>query len=359
MTAARFLEPLARTGPVTFQTFSDRDELKTRRPDGTVYDPNARILHGTLLQHRTTLESLNAEGAGVYVMVNQGDGRGRRSGNVVRVRALFIDTDGAPFPLEPPLKPHLVAESSPGRWHLYWLVDGLELGDFSTLQEAFAEHYGTDPSVKDLPRVMRLPGFYHCKAEPVMVQLLEAHDHAPYRPADLFAAWPSLPERLEAEHRAKAEIEAQRDAILTRAAERKKSSTCEDGGRAKALLQGHHDRVAAALPGVRHSTLLRSARTLGGYVAGGLLEPQDAQDVLTAAAGVCGLPEPEAAAVVRWGLAKGVENPLELEERPKPVQTSVTAAKGVARFFADKKRSKPDPCKAVNGVWGRAHRGLQ
>jgi hypothetical protein len=59
------------------------------------------------------------------------------------------------------------------------VVDGLELADFSTLQKALAEHYGTDSSVHDLPRVMRLPGFYHCKADLMMVQLLEAHKHLP------------------------------------------------------------------------------------------------------------------------------------------------------------------------------------
>lgn len=253
-------------------------------------------------------------------MINEGSGRGRKTGNVVRVRAVFVDTDGAPFPALLPLKPHMVVQSSPGRWHLYWKVNGLELADFSTLQEALAEHYGTDPSIKDLPRVMRLPGFYHCKAEPVMVKLLEAHDHAPYRPADLFTAWPFLPERLEAERQAEAEREAQRAAILARAAERKANPTQDtsDQGRAKGLLQAHHDTVAAAGDGGRHLTLQRSARALGGYVASGTLEAHEVVDVLTAAATVCGLPEGEAADVIRWGLTKGAEDPLELEKSDRP-----------------------------------------
>ncbi len=51
--AEKFLATLAGEEPVTFQTFSDRDELKLGGKD-----PNARILHGTLKQHRATLEKL-------------------------------------------------------------------------------------------------------------------------------------------------------------------------------------------------------------------------------------------------------------------------------------------------------------
>lgn len=327
--AVRFLRALAGDAPVTFQTFSDRDELKVERPDGKLHDPNARILHGPLAQHRGALGALNRKGAGVYVMVNAGNGRGRTAESVVRVRALFIDTDGTPFPTDLPLEPHLVVMSSPGKWHLYWKVNGLELSAFTTLQEALADLYGTDPSVKDPPRVMRLPGFYHRKAEPVMVQLLEAHARPPYNPADIFTAWPPLPERLEHERRAEAEKEAQRSAVLARAAERRANPAHGTEGRTQRLLQAHHDTVAAAGDGTRHDTLLRSARALGGYVAGGVLEPREVIDTLTAAANVCGLPETEAADVIRWGLDKGALKPLEPKSfgAAEPFNASNTAPK--------------------------------
>lgn len=315
--AARFSNLLAGDDPVTFQTFSDREELKVKRPGKKDYDPNARIRHGTLAQHHEALGRLNGKGAGVYVMVNAGDGKGRSARNVVRVRTLFIDTDGAPFPANLPLKPHLIVESSPGKWHLYWLVSGLELANFTTLQKGLAEHYGTDPAVHDLPRVMRLPGFYHNKAEPIMVQLLEAHDRAPYPSADVFMAWPFLVEQLEHKRQAEAEKERQRASRCRRAAERRAAPSMDtsERGRAKALLQAHHDTVASASAGGRHGTLLRTARALGGYVAGGVLETHEVEDVLRAAAEVCGLPEGEAAHVIRWGLAKGVDDPLELTDR--------------------------------------------
>lgn len=318
--AQRFLERLAPDESVTFQTYSDKEELIVKR-DGKRFDPNAKIMHGTLEtpQDADLLTRLNAKGAGVFVMVNEGNGKGRAAKNVQRVRALFIDTDGAPYPAELPLKPHLVVQSSPGRWHLYWLVTGVLLDSFSTLQEALAEHYGTDPSIKDLPRVMRLPGFYHRKGEPVPVELLTCNDHAPYSPSDIFGAWPFLTEKLERERAAQAEKEKHRAEAIEAARERreKRQGVADDTDqkRAEALLEAHCRTVEAAPDGERHDTLLSSARALGGYVGGGYLEAHEVADALQEAAETCGLPETEAAAVIGWGLSKGADDPLKLEDR--------------------------------------------
>ena len=184
--ASAFLDALSNGTPVTFQTF---DDTPAKRPD------LPKILHGPLEDVSEHLTWLNQQGAGIFVMVNEGDGKGRTANNVVRVRALFVDTDGAPYPGNLPLNPHIVVESSPEKWHLYWLVDGLPLGEFSALQKNLAKIYGTDPLVNDLPRVMRLPGFFHCKNEPVMTQLLEVHDHAPYTFAEIQAAFPLPPKK--------------------------------------------------------------------------------------------------------------------------------------------------------------------
>lgn len=157
--AQAFLAFLAGDESVTFQTFDDGAD-KNRAL--------ARILHGTLEEHGTTLASLNAQGAGVFVMVNRGDGLGRKAENVTAIRALFVDLDGSP--LEPVLscavKPHLTIESSPDRYHAYWLVSGCALEQFTQYQAALAAKFDGDRVVKDLPRVMRLPGFWHQKGEP-------------------------------------------------------------------------------------------------------------------------------------------------------------------------------------------------
>lgn len=175
---SRFLLALDSQGVFTFQTFAEGSNVAALRP---------LILHGTLQEHAPRLVSENQQGVGIFVMVNQGDGQGRKAGNVVSIRALFVDLDGAP--LDPVLvcgvKPQIVVESSPGRFHAYWLVADVPLDQFTTLQSALAARFHGDPSVKDLPRVMRLPGFYHHKGAPFMTRIIEIDERAPY-PLALF-----------------------------------------------------------------------------------------------------------------------------------------------------------------------------
>jgi RepB DNA-primase N-terminal domain/Primase C terminal 2 (PriCT-2) len=108
---------------------------------------------------------------------------GRKTEDIVRVRALFLDLDGAPLPTEGP-KPHIVVETSPGRWHVYWRVDDVALDEFTGKQKALIARYGSDKGVHDLPRVLRLPGFFHCKGKPRLVRIVSASDMPAYTAAD-------------------------------------------------------------------------------------------------------------------------------------------------------------------------------
>jgi hypothetical protein len=161
----------------TFQTFDDAGKQKSL----------ARVLHGLLGDHVATLELLNSRGAGVFVMVNQGDEQGRRTANVRSVRALFVDLDGAP--LEPlrnlSLPPRCVVETSPGRWHAYWRVADCPLPDFKPLQKALAARFDADARVCDLARVMRVPGFDHRKRQPFRSRIVESRACTPYTLVEL------------------------------------------------------------------------------------------------------------------------------------------------------------------------------
>jgi RepB DNA-primase N-terminal domain len=174
--AERFLKLLDPTvDGFTFQTF---DDSGAKRPG------LARIFNGTLAQHWETLCRLNAQGAGVYVTVNATDGKGRATGNIKRVRALFVDLDGAP--LEPPMRsdPHIVVTSSPGRFHTYWRVSDVPLDQFTDLQRGLIALFDGDPKVFDLPRVMRLPGFFHCKGDPFLSRIVASFDDPAYHACD-------------------------------------------------------------------------------------------------------------------------------------------------------------------------------
>lgn len=181
--AAALLDLLAPGEPETFQTFGE----------GTAKGAHGltRTLHGTLAEHRETLAALNARGAGAFWTVNATDGGGRKASNVQRVRALFVDLDGAPVaPVQTsPLPPHAIVESSPGRWHAYWRIADCGLGDFTPMQKALAKRFDADPKVCDLPRVMRLPGFLHRKHDPFESRIVSLREAPPYRLADFRQAF--------------------------------------------------------------------------------------------------------------------------------------------------------------------------
>lgn len=170
--AQTFINRLAPEGIVTFQTF---DDDKARKNRGL-----ARVLHGTLAQHLAELTQLQQHGAGVFMMVNEGDGvihpgekTCRTTCNVIAVRSLFADLDGAPLePVLIALHPGIVIESSPKRYHAYWLTHDCPLDQFTLRQKQIAQKYNSDPKVHDLPRVMRLPGFWHQKETPFMSRII-------------------------------------------------------------------------------------------------------------------------------------------------------------------------------------------
>lgn len=178
--AELFLHALG--GRLTFQTFDD-----SGRKDRHL----SRVLQGTFSEHADTLAKLNAHGAGVFVMVNEGDGRGRRASNVQRVRAYFadFDTEQPPDVATVPLAPHAVIESSPSRQHWYWWIDGAPLNTFADVQRAIAKRFGSDPKVCDLPRVMRLPGFLHCKHEPFLTRIISLRDASRFAYAEFVRAF--------------------------------------------------------------------------------------------------------------------------------------------------------------------------
>jgi hypothetical protein len=169
--ADKFLHLLDPKDVFTFQTFDDDKRRK---------DPRlAHVFHGTLAQNADTLVDLQRRGAGVFVMTNRGDGvihpgakTCRATASVVAVRSLFADLDGAPLePVLAALQPDIVVESSPDRWHCYWLTDDCPLDEFKACQQRIAAKLGSDPKVHDLPRVMRLPGFLHQKGEPFLTHV--------------------------------------------------------------------------------------------------------------------------------------------------------------------------------------------
>lgn len=166
--------------PVTWQIFDDGPDKDFRK---------ARVLHGKLADVAHELQTANADGCGVFCTVNQTDGNGRKRDNIRKVRALFVDCD-TERPQLWHVPPSMIVESAAGP-HAYWCVADCELDAFAGLQKRLASYYRSDPKVCDLPRVMRVPGFWHCKREPVRVHIAETLGEV-YTVADVMQAIPEL-----------------------------------------------------------------------------------------------------------------------------------------------------------------------
>jgi RepB DNA-primase from phage plasmid len=165
----------------TFQTFTDPKEARELIEND--HDPLARVRNGPITQHWRLLVDLSASGAGVYVTVNETDLRGRKTANIIRVRAYFVDLDGAPLANlgRLNLRPHMIVSTSPGKFHVYWLMKDAPLDQFKETQKRLLSLIGGDPNVCDLPHVMRLPGFTHQKQpdKPFLVDLF-TREFPPY-----------------------------------------------------------------------------------------------------------------------------------------------------------------------------------
>ncbi len=175
-TAKRFLSHLSRDEEsiFAFQIFNDRKNSET------LVKP--QVLCGTLDEFANNFIRLQEQGAGIFVTINQTDGKGRKTENITQVTAVFVDLDGSP--LEPifsaPLSPHIIVESSPSRFHAYWVVEGIELQHFSLIQKKLIGFFQGDPQVHDLARVMRLPGFLHQKQDPFLTKIIQESGKQPF-----------------------------------------------------------------------------------------------------------------------------------------------------------------------------------
>ena len=186
--ARRFLQLVDASDTFTFQTFHDR-------PRGAEEDRTlAHVIPGPAGKE---LFSLHDRGAGVYFTVNRTDGAGRKGKNITNIRAVWQEDDDG-VAVNFPIEPSLVVESSPGRFHRYWLLaepwpaDEHGRADHAAVMERMIETYGSDPNAKDLSRVLRVPGFLNRKhGDPHQVRVVSSSGWR-YSRAEILAAFPPV-----------------------------------------------------------------------------------------------------------------------------------------------------------------------
>jgi putative DNA primase/helicase len=187
--AERFLAALDPSAEVfCFQTFDDNPDRALKNKKLSWCDT------GTFGDLKSSLIWANNRHAGVFVAINPTDGRGRTKKNVTGVRAIMLDLDGTPIDpvLECPLKPHIITETSPGHYHVFWRVDGLSLDRFEDVQRGLAKRFDGDPAVATPERCTRLPGFFHCKdiENRFRVRVITLSEHAAYKAEEVLETFP-------------------------------------------------------------------------------------------------------------------------------------------------------------------------
>lgn len=170
-------EDEAWTRPMTWQRYGDLPERKT--------DANAVKRHGSLDQYAEEMERYNLRGDSICIAINETDLKGREKKNIIAPRAAWADLDlkdaTEPFSMEAlPLPPTMAVRSGHGV-HLYWCFDNSTpyVDDEKAEHEALLRgiqkalvHFGADTQVCQVAGVLRVPGFYNMKREPVMVEVI-------------------------------------------------------------------------------------------------------------------------------------------------------------------------------------------
>lgn len=158
----RFLDLLEHQGKFHFQTVLEYGPNKGGAP---------KVLFGTLNQRADKLIELNMQRHAVWVQINSGTGR--KATDITAVRSYFVDNDnqvahhaGIEYDAD------IVVETSPGKFHYYWLTANVPLDQFKSRQNSLRIRLNGDPRAVDLSRVMRLPGFYHMKGVPFMSRIV-------------------------------------------------------------------------------------------------------------------------------------------------------------------------------------------
>jgi len=141
------------------------------------------------------LQKKNGLGCGVFFCVNFG---GHYDKYISRINAVFFESDYLSFEEQmaliekSPLKPSVIVKTRKSL-HTYFLVDDFPTKKFRNIQERLARFFSSDGSIKNESRVMRLPNFYHMKAEPIMVEAILFEPGRRYKYEEINAVFPLLP----------------------------------------------------------------------------------------------------------------------------------------------------------------------
>ncbi len=179
-----FFEP---SETVCLRIFSDK-------PDSAFAGQKLEVKAGRFDGIAETLQKHNEQGRGIYFVINFG---GHEDNQITRINAQFMECDDLPLEEQLakiqafPLEPSLIVKTRKSL-HCYWLMKKAMPERFRTIQKKLITHFGADPACVNESRVFRLPGFFHCKEEPVLVECIKFNPEIRYTQKELEAVLPDI-----------------------------------------------------------------------------------------------------------------------------------------------------------------------
>lgn len=129
----------------------------------------------------------NEANRGIFFVVNSG-GNSDRKINKINAQFFECDTLSLEEQLENiskfPLEPSIIVQTKKSL-HVYFLIKNGKVEKFRDIQKKLAKHFNGDGSCINESRVMRVPGFYHCKEDPVRVKCIKFNPNLFYTQEDL------------------------------------------------------------------------------------------------------------------------------------------------------------------------------
>jgi hypothetical protein len=158
-------------------------------PENRDYELKDRIqFYGALRDVTFRLQELNKQKHSICIPINQISRKGLTAENTEKVNAVFIDNDSGNTNHKFQLEPSIRVQTKNGE-HVYWLVKFLMLSKFRPWQKHLAKIFNSDPIICNLNRIMRVPGFWHNKAEPFLIKMTHYKPWLVYSEDELITAF--------------------------------------------------------------------------------------------------------------------------------------------------------------------------
>ncbi len=175
---------------VCFRVFDDKKE-------GIFSGQKLAIECGKYASIEKTLREHNALNRGIFFVVNFG---GQEDSQITRINAQFVENDELSFEEQQAqidafaLPPSMIIKTKKSL-HTYWFMKGAKVELFRGIQKQLVKQFHGDPMCVNESRVMRLPGYNHCKSDPVMVECISFHPERVYTQEQLSEVLPEVEDK--------------------------------------------------------------------------------------------------------------------------------------------------------------------